>query len=123
MTQNVCNNFGEGEEPTALLQYDPLSTTIISNSANISSVTYSALGKYIVNFNPVFTDANYVPICTIDSGVGAPGTPNTWQTAYIDSTTGNPTTAALHISAYGRTAAIVYAYSDDNIYNVAIFGI
>jgi hypothetical protein len=38
-------------------------TPTISNSYNVSSVTYSSTGTWVVNFTNALTDANFLTVC------------------------------------------------------------
>lgn len=121
MTQNAVNNVSIGDSYTALLNYNGITQTVRSKSANISSVTYSGVGQYIVNFVPSFTDTFYVPIIAVSNNTSTVGD-DSGQTGYIDSNSGNPTSAALYIAAYGLQFPIAYHYYDDDWFCVTVYG-
>jgi hypothetical protein len=68
--------------------------SVIRSSYNVSSVTYSAAGSFIVNFTNAFTDANY---CTVtSSGVVGGTSVDGWLGVRLATTTSynNKTTTA-----------------------------
>jgi hypothetical protein len=68
--------------------YYNASTQTITNSFNVSSVTYSSTGHYVVNYTTAFANANYVVVTAygdFSSGVGSliVGTQTTTSTAIV----------------------------------------
>lgn len=89
---------GGGSGATTLLNYNGTGTPAIRSSTNVSSVTYSSAGKYIVNFTSSYGNANYTPILTISNSA------STLQSAFIDSLTAIPATGNIHVEAAGSSA-------------------
>jgi len=89
----AASGGGTGTGATTLLNYNAPGPSIRA-STNVSSVTYSAVGKYIINYTSSYADANYyVEITTSDSPTG--NNPNP-----IIGTAGNttpPTTSAVAV--------------------------
>ncbi|MEO6077585.1 MAG: hypothetical protein ABIP54_02250 [Candidatus Andersenbacteria bacterium] len=109
-TQNKTNNYGT--RATGYLNYNPTTTTIRLQK-NISSVTYVGVGKYTLNFASTYTDGNYATLCTISNT----SIPNTLTTAFIDSSSVNPSTTACNVAAAGT------AFQDETYFTVAIIGV
>jgi hypothetical protein len=91
----------------AWVSFTSSGSTAIQASFNVSSVTYSASGVYVVNFTTAMPDANFVGVCTCTQG----------GTAYI-ATNGTRTTSSLQIKVYGQTGAA----ADATGVQVAILG-
>jgi uncharacterized protein (DUF39 family) len=75
-------------------------STAIQASFNVSSVTYSSAGIYVVNFTTAMTDANFVgmPVCT-QGGTG-----------YI-ATNGTRATGSLQIKLFSQAGSAADATS------------
>jgi hypothetical protein len=59
----------------AWVNFNGNGSTTIRASYNISSVTYTSTGIYVVNFTNAFTDTNYATVCS--SGANRNGTSTT----------------------------------------------
>ena len=66
-TNNATNNYQTAANN--LVNYNGVTQTI-RFSANVSSVTYTNFGRYIVNFNGSLANANYVTIVTASDSAG-----------------------------------------------------
>jgi len=89
------------------------SSAVIRSSYNVSSVTYSATGSYVVNFTVATSDANYATLGTA-SGL-ALGSGNSVLVAVNEAVP--PTTSAVAIQTRVGTSG------ENRVYvNVAIFG-
>jgi len=102
-TTNVINGCAK-----AWVNYNGVSQTI-SNSFNVSSVTYSAVGIYVVNFSTAMPNANYVTQLT---GNNSGSRLNTY--GYINS----QTTSAMTCTFCGDQSTHI----DVSIGSIAIFG-
>lgn len=82
-----------------------------NSSYNVSSVTRSNTGRYVVNFTTAQTDANYSVVLAqnLTSGTDNVGILGYW----------NPTTTTLNVVT---TTASGSAYSDSFSISVAVFG-
>lgn len=88
-------------------------TIAIRDSFNVSSVTDSSTGQYIVNFDTSMADANYCVSVTGGNGAGT-GT-GSWNTTYDDATT---LVGSVRVSFYSNTGQS----QDNEQVMVAIFG-
>ncbi|MEO6077581.1 MAG: hypothetical protein ABIP54_02230 [Candidatus Andersenbacteria bacterium] len=102
---------GTGTGATTLLTYNPSGPTVVA-SLNITSVTHSSVGKYIINFTSNYANANYCIQLTNSDSTGS------LYTATIGTGVAVPTTA--HCNVTGGTVA---SYLDANYYTAAIFPI
>ena len=90
------------------------STLTIQKNYNVSSITRTASGFYVVNFTNAFADANYSAIatCTQRGGASAPSTNN--SIGY-----GNASTAGTN-GTYSTTAINLYSQlSSGSAYDAA----
>jgi len=88
------------------------STVAIASSYNVSSVTRSSAGQYVVNFTTALADANYAPMMSCSGDVSYNGY------GIFAGMTSAPTTSsfAMWTKAYNGTAA------DANVVQIAVFG-
>lgn len=88
------------------------STVAIASSYNVSSVTRSSAGQYVVNFTTALSDANYAPMMSCSGDVAYNGY------GIFTGLTSAPTTSsfAMWTKAYNGTAA------DANVVQIAVFG-
>lgn len=88
------------------------STVAIASSYNVSSVTRSSAGQYVVNFTTALADANYAPMMSCSGDVSYNGY------GILTGLTSAPTTSsfAMWTKAYNGTAA------DTNVVQIAVFG-
>jgi hypothetical protein len=88
------------------------STGTIASSFNVSSITRSSAGQYIVNFTSAMADANYAPMMSCSGDVGYNGY------GIFPGLTSAPTTSsfAMWTKAYNGTAA------DANVVQIAVIG-
>jgi hypothetical protein len=99
-----------GQTCRAWVNFNGVTTTTIRASFNISSVTRSAAGTYVINFTNAMPDANYAALAlTQDTGANgvAPDIP----------LSGTYSTSAFAISNVQRTGGII----DASIVNAAVF--
>lgn len=54
----------------AWVNFNGTGTVAIRAAVNVSSITDSGTGNYIVNFTTAMPDANYVTVCTAERGDG-----------------------------------------------------
>jgi hypothetical protein len=114
-SQNLKFNSGYGSVATsygcrAWVNFDGTGTVAIRGSGNVSSITDTAVGRYVVNFTNAMPDVNYAAVASC-SLVGQGG-----QTV----TTGSATYSTSAVSI-GCTDAINNSAEDQTIVNVAIF--
>lgn len=89
------------------------STGTIASSYNVSSVTRSSTGQFVVNFTTALADANYVPIGMVNGGGASYGS----YGVYVQQSAA-PTTTTCSISTLSNTGVAV-----DNISNqLVVFG-
>lgn len=88
------------------------STVAIASSYNVSSITRSSAGQYVVNFTTALADANYAPMMSCSGDVSYNGY------GIFTGMTSAPTTSsfAMWTKAYNGTAA------DANVVQIAVFG-
>jgi hypothetical protein len=88
------------------------STVAIASSYNVSSITRSSAGQYVVNFTTALADANYAPMMSCSGDVVYNGY------GILTGLTSAPTTSnfAMWTKAYNGTAA------DANVVQIAVFG-
>jgi len=80
----LCQSNGVNTNALAWVNFNGNGSTTIRASYNISSVTYTSTGIYVVNFTNSFTDTNYATICS--SGANRNGNTTTgWFGADISS--------------------------------------
>ena len=99
------DNSGSGSGgPSTLLNYNGATQTVRS-STNVSSVTYTSAGKYIVNFTANYANANYVANATISNSTSGNN-----SIVFIDSgtsgTTTPPTTSNIHFAVVDAISAV-----------------
>lgn len=87
------------------MNFNGQGTIAIRASGNVSSITDSGTGQYVVNFTTAMPDANYVTNVTLLGGNAYTGTTHSMATGSI--------------GLYGWTAAS--AFFDSSAVNVAIF--
>jgi hypothetical protein len=93
----------------AWVRFNGVTTVTINASFNISSVTRSSAGVYVITFTNNLADANYVI-----TGTGSyPGSANAWLAP--NSAT---TTSTFTITLYTSTSTV----TDGSVVSVAIFG-
>ena len=88
------------------------STVAIASSYNVSSITRSSAGQYVVNFTTALADANYAPMMSCSGDVSYNGS------GVFPGLTSAPTTSsfAMWIKSYSGTAV------DSNVVQIAVFG-
>ena len=88
------------------------STVAIASSYNVSSITRSSAGQYVVNFTTALADANYAPMMSCSGDVSYNGY------GIFTGLTSAPTTSsfAMWTKSYNGTAA------DANVVQIAVFG-
>ena len=86
------------------------SSAAITKSFNVSSVTRSSTGNYVINFATAMVDSGYVP--TWASATGGTSTAGGISTAFT-----SPTTSNISLACYVGTSG----YDSAQVY-VAIFG-
>ena len=88
-------------------------SAVINDSFNVSSITDSGTGKYIVNFSTALGNANYSMI-----GCGATDASSGWVQAVVyDEDAGTRTTSAISIASGERNN-----FTDNDHTCVSIFG-
>ena len=107
-TNNQTDNYQSAA--AVACNYNGVAQTIY-NSANVSSVTYSNVGRYIVNFIGALSNANYITILTCGDGPSS----SLEATAFIDTSVSDPTTTAVYVVC-GGFDAYDFAY-----YSTAVF--
>jgi hypothetical protein len=90
------------------------STATINSSFNVSSVTRSSAGKYVINFTTAMSDANFLTDVSSGNGVGYYGYPPNII---------SPTTSSIscEISTCTGTSNTNPTYYDPQIVCVAVF--
>lgn len=113
---NDGNGTQVGTLCRAWVKFSGSGSTSIGASFNVSSVTYSSTGSYIVNFSNAMTDANYVTIC---GGVGDPTTSASygWKTNLIGRTSGSQQTGSVSVSNTNNAGSL----TDAALFTVAVF--
>lgn len=109
-TNNIQNNWST--IGTATVRWVG-STAVITSQTNVTSITRSSTGKYVVNFSIIFPDANYTTLASMSNT----SIPNTQCTTFIDNLTAIPTTTTVNIATAGD------AYYDQSIVTTVIIGL
>lgn len=98
----------------AWVNFNGVTTATIRSSYNVSSVTRSGTGQYVVNLTTATTDANYAALACMDysnTTGDAVNQHNVWAVAH-------PITTST-VSVMGTTSIV---YTDGATFSVAIFG-
>lgn len=111
---NLAFNSGYGSVAVAYgcrawVNFNGTGTVAIRASGNVSSITDTNVGRYVVNFTSAMPDANY---CVTLGGDNITGVGNA-----VLNTDGTYSTSGISISLTDTTNT----YRDDNFVNVAIF--
>jgi len=95
----------------AWVNFNGTGTVAIRSSGNVSSITDTNVGRYVVNFTTAMPDVNYSTVC----GGGYTGSVQVFFELFEASSNLAGSTA---VSAYDRGAG---AYVDPQIFNVSVF--
>ena len=96
----------------AWVNFNGVTTATVRASYNVSSVTRSSTGIYVINFSTTTTDANYVPVLSVGNFNGSAGCVGGTSNA-------TRTTSSLTIQT---TNSAQTAFADIDPIYVAIFG-
>jgi hypothetical protein len=102
----------------AWVNFNGNGSTTIRASYNISSVTYSSAGVYVINFTNAFSDTNYLTVCS--AGVDRNGNSVTgWFGTDISASPSysNKTTSAVQVASLSGTNSSLNTID----FNVACF--
>jgi hypothetical protein len=115
-SNNLLMNSGYGSDAAAYgcrawVNFNGTGTVAIRSSGNVSSITDTNVGRYVVNFTNAMPDVNYAAVF----GGGYTGSVQLFFELFEASSNLTGSTA---VSSYDRGAA---AYADPQIFNVAIF--
>jgi hypothetical protein len=86
----------------------------IRASGNVSSVTKTSTGRYVLNFSTAMPDANYAAIITADMDAGTSATASFGVT---ESGTGGYTTTSVRVKTVNSSAGFI----DGSFINVSVF--
>ena len=104
---------GGGGGLTTSVNYDGVTQTI-RQSTNVSSVTYTSVGKYIVNYTVAYPDALYAPNFTVsDSPTG--NNPSILIATNFGTT--NPSTTTINLATITSISFQDSYYAILNIFN------
>lgn len=110
---NDGNGTQVGTLCRAWVNFNGASPSAINGSFNVSSVTYSTTGRYVVNFSTAMSNANYSPVI---SGCG----PGAYSNQFLTSLTAGQT---LSVNSFGISTgnSTNNASADASFIAVAVF--
>jgi hypothetical protein len=98
----------------------PSSTVTVNGSYNISSITRSAAGSYVVNFTTATSNANYAALanCSSPGSIAQGPAVVIYATAYSTAATA-PTVNSFVFSTFGTNSGVG---QDCTYFTIAVFG-